>query len=513
MEVFNRKFSNSVTGILSGFDRLVLRGHLRSISHKMGVVGLLLAKGIKFVDFADYVERQTRLLTAASLAAAVELGRPVRYLASSQISKEETARAIARADAVAEGLICVLKCIEPCQSFELVRNREKKKATIEPRRRKCTFLYHYWMDPQFGLMSGRIQTWLPYSIQVCLNGREWLARALDAAGIAYRKQDNCITWVEDLAAAQALFDRQLATDWPAMLEAVARRLNPAHEAMLGRRHAYYWSVYQSEWASDVLFDSAATVARLFPRLTRGAIDAFGAQHVMRYLRDAELNPRYEGRVVSDLRRRQEGARIKHWAGDNSIKMYDKAATVLRVETTINAAEDFKSYRTKEGDPDGAKQWRAMRRGVADLARRAEVSQSANERYLDAIARLDTDQRLGELAAAVCRRTRWKGQCVRALQPWSDEDTALLAAVGRGEWTINGFRNSDVRGLLEPAAARGDKRAAARVTRQLRLLRAHGLIQKISHTHRYRLTEKGRVFITAFKQIEEIPVHQLTKAAA
>ena len=246
MEVFNRKFSNSVTGILSGFDRLVLRGHLRSISHKMGVVGLLLAKGIKFVDFADYVERQTRLLTAASLAAAVELGRPVRYLASSQISKEETARAIARADAVAEGLICVLKCIEPCQSFELVRNREKKKATIEPRRRKCTFLYHYWMDPQFGLMSGRIQTWLPYSIQVCLNGREWLARALDAAGIAYRKQDNCITWVEDLAAAQALFDRQLATDWPAMLEAVARRLNPAHEAMLGRRHAYYWSVYQSE---------------------------------------------------------------------------------------------------------------------------------------------------------------------------------------------------------------------------------------------------------------------------
>ena len=512
VDTFNRKFEGSVTGILSGFDRLVLRGYLRSLSHTMGVVSMLLAKGIKFIDFAGFVESQTRLLVSASLAAAVELGRPVRYLASSQISKEETARAIAHADGVEQGLICVLKCVEPCHSYELVRNRERKKASIEPRRRKCTFLYHYWMDPTFGLMSGRIQTWLPYPIQICVNGREWLARSLDQAGIGYRRQDNCITWVEDLAAAQALLHGQLATDWPAALDRIARQLNPAHETMLGNRSQYYWSVYQSEWASDVLLDSPATLERLFPRLTRGAIAAFGAQQVMRYLRGVELIASYQQRVVSDLRRRPEGARIKHWAGDNSIKMYDKAPAVMRVETTINDAYEFKSWRPREGDPQGPKQWRPMRCGVADLHRRAEVSQAANERYLDAIATLDTDQRLGELAKTLCQPTKWNGQPVRGLRPWSPQDEALLAAVGCGQWTINGFRNRDLRALLYPASE-SDKSAAARVTRQLRMLRAHGLIQKVPHTHLYRVTEKGRLFITALKQVQELTVSQLTKAAA
>ena len=29
-------------------------------------------------------------------------------------------------------------------------------------------------------MNARIQTWFPFRIQICLNGREWLARQMDA---------------------------------------------------------------------------------------------------------------------------------------------------------------------------------------------------------------------------------------------------------------------------------------------------------------------------------------------
>jgi len=44
-------------------------------------------------------------------------------------------------------------------------------------------------------MHVRLQSWAPYSIQVYVNGREWLARQLDRRGIAYSKSDNKITWV------------------------------------------------------------------------------------------------------------------------------------------------------------------------------------------------------------------------------------------------------------------------------------------------------------------------------
>jgi hypothetical protein len=37
-------------------------------------------------------------------------------------------------------------------------------------------LYKYFVHPQCGFMSARLQTWFPFNIQVCLNRREWLAR-------------------------------------------------------------------------------------------------------------------------------------------------------------------------------------------------------------------------------------------------------------------------------------------------------------------------------------------------
>jgi hypothetical protein len=513
---FLRKFGGVVTGILNGFDRLVFRGTLRSLSHEGGVVGFLLHRGVRFVDFGPFVEAETKKLVEASLAEAREKNRPIRYLASSRDSKEEIARRIAREDGIDNGLVCVLKCVEPCWSFELHRDAEKKKARIEPRKRKCLFLYHYWMDEDFGFMSARIQTWLPYAIQVCVNGREWLARALDREGVGYRREDNALFAIEDLNKAQALADKQLRTDWPRALGCIARHLNPAHDALAGEASRYYWSVYQSEWASDVLLRSPADLAALYPKFVRGAIGAFGAEQVMRYLRGRPLIASFQGRVVGDARRREEGVRVKHWVGENSIKMYDKPGGILRIETTINDPSDFQSYRPKEGDPGGAKDWRAMRRGVADLARRGEVSQSANARYLDALASLETGERVGELAHRVCRPVRWNGARIRALRPWSDEDEALLAAVARGEFAVAGFRNRDLRAAIygAPSAdAQEERRRCGRTTRQLRLLRAHRLIRKVGHTHRYILTEKGRRLTTAVLQTKNIPVTEVMKLAA
>ena len=73
---------------------------------------------------------------------------------------------------------------------------------------------------------------------------------------------------------------------------------------------------------------------------------------------------------------------------------------------------------------------------------------------------------------------------------------MLAAVSRHEFLINGLRNRDLRRLLYGAEASEQRRQAAAVTRQLRLLRAHGLIQKVPRTHRYMVSEAGRRAITA-----------------
>ena len=199
---------------------------------------------------------------------------------------------------------------------------------------------------------------------------------------------------------------------------------------------YYWSVHQSEWATDVLFQSPAALASIYP--------------------------------------------------GNSVKIYDKQGSVLRVETTINAPSDFRVFRPKQGAPEGPCQWQPMRKGIADLL------------------------------TPVCRPRQWKGGRVRALQPWSPEDRSLLQAINRGEFALNGIRNRDLAAILFPRSPNSPeekRRASGRITRKLRLLRAHGILRKVPRTHRYVLTKRGRQITVAALQYQNLTLEQLNQTAA
>jgi hypothetical protein len=224
---------------------------------------------------------------------------------------------------------------------------------------------------------------------------------------------------------------------------------------------------------------------------------------------------HAGRLQSSWTTRHEGSRVKHQLNRNSVKMYDKQASVLRVETTINDARDMRVYRAPETNPNGPKAWLGLRKAVADLHRRAEISQASNERYLEALASVEGGEPLEQMVAKLCRRVTWQGRHVRALRPFEPDDARLLAAVTRGEFAINGFRNRDLRELLyEPSPHPVEtKRQAAKVTRQLRMLRAHGLIQKVPKTQRYVLTDDGRAALTAIQAAKQANTEQLTKLAA
>lgn len=515
MDQFIQQYAKDIIGQLSGFDRLVLRGTLRVLAVKSGMLNYLWHVGVLLKDLGPFFKEKSEQLKAASYQQAQKLNRPLLYLNSPQTSKEEVARKIAQKDGIQKGLICVLTTVEPCQSYEVFRNPQQKKLDLQPRRRKCLFLYHYWIDPVFGFMHARIQSWFPFSIQVCLNGREWLARQMDRVRLRYQRRQNCFPWIQNIPKAQGLMDQQLETDWPQVLNRIARQLNPAHEEMLAPyRAAYYWSTHQSEWATDVLFRSPAALARIYPARVRGGISTFGSKDVLRFW-GQKPHGNFQGEVVSHYGHRPEGIRLKHELKANSLKVYDKEGSVLRVETTLNNPRDFKVYRSKEGDPGGPLSWQRMRKGVADLHRRVELSQASNERYLNALASISVDRLLGDVVKTICRPTHWKSQRVRALRPWSPEDTLLLKTISGGEFKIQGFRNRDLRNHLFPGPqdAQGKRRAAARITHRLRLLRAHGIIRKVPRTFRYIVTEKGQQIITAVIHTQQIPIKKITQLAA
>lgn len=508
------------------FDRLMFRGHLRELAYSGGMLRYCNFNGVKLTDFGKHAERLTDHLIAASEAEARRLGRPIEYLASPKLRKEDHVRALAQWDDVREGLIGVFKCVEPCWSFALRGNRASKKLEFRPELRKCLQLYHYYQHPQFGFLYARVLTWFPFTIQIGLNGREWLARQLDAAGLSYRRQDNCITWVEDVAAAQAPLDAQLWVNWAKQLQQIGSWVHPTQAALLGKlRTDYYWSLKQSERASDVLFAKPSELQKRYGAYLRFAIANVSSADVLRFLgrkltADGQVHGKYADEVVTDLGRQVDGVRIKHRAGENSIKMYDKAGgRVLRVETTINDPSDFKVCRAKETDPQGEKDWLVLRSGVADVHRRAQVGQASNERYLEGLAAVDHQGPLQELLEPLGRRVTEPGpggRKLRGLTPLVGKDAALLETVGKPEFTLNGLRNRDIIVALDgqlPTDAAERKRRSAQVGRPLRLLRAHGLLKNVPKTHRYQVTARGRVILTALTAARHASTQKLVAQAA
>lgn len=524
MQQFIAKLGRRISGILCGFDRLVFRGELRAlyIPREGGMQQYLKSSKVLLKDFGVHVQQVSQKLKKASLAAALELGRVVQYVAPSA-DKAATARRIAAEQKIESGLICVLSSVEPCQSFRAIPNRQTQHLELKLERRQCLHLYHYWMDPQFGFMNARIQTWFPFRIQVCLNGREWLAQQMQREKMRYVRQDNCFPWIEDFNRAQQLMKEQARQNWPKALNTIARQLNPIHEEIFCHyRVKYYWTSYESEWAIDLRFPRQEDLKRLYPLLVQHGITTFSSPDVLRFLgkrvpRNGELPPGYDGELFADVKQRAEGIRIKHYIDGNSIKLYDKAFTpvgsILRAETTLNRVNAFKVYRRKEGGGKETLAWREMRRSVADLHARAELSHKAAGRYLDALASLDDSTRLYELTEGLEQPTTWKQKPVRGLRVLGS-DRALLEAVGRGEFNLHGFRNRDLRSRLYPTSPEPDQRRqrSAATSRKLRLLRAHKLIKKLPHTHRYVLTEFGRLAITAILAARQATVSQLTKAA-
>ena len=487
----------------------------------------LQVKRILFKDFKDFAIGLTQRIKAAALQMAEKAGRPFRYLASCNLRQETLARELIKEDHLQEGLVGVFGCVESCRTYFLCGNRQTKKLELKLESGKCQPFYFYPLHPEFGLMHLRLQSWFPCLAQICINGREWLRRQMDRYQMDYAKKENGFTWSSPLQGAQRLMDQQLAIDWPAPLDRILRQNHPRAGEIcqpLGLR--YFWTTAESEYATDGMFKSPRPWSQIYPALVRHAITSFSSADGLRFLghRVAAHRPvrgNFKGEIVSELKQGPEGIRGKHGLNTNSIKMYDKQGSVLRVETTLHQTRDFRVYRERQAGPhgrakdDGKKAWRILRKGVVDLKRRAEVSRAANDRYLTALSATSGKIPWFTWVEEVCKPVRPEGRRVRALHPWSPHDAALLQAVNRGEFKINGFRNRDLRNFLfqTKASPEEQKRRAAQVSRKLALLRVHGLIKKLSGTHRYVLTKKGSTTISALLTARQPNINELTQIAA
>jgi hypothetical protein len=282
MSEFLAAHQPDVIGVLEGFDRVLFRGTLSSISYPDGMGGFIGSLKVLYKDYGKFAADLSDRLKDHAEQLARRQHRPFEYVASPSASKEQIARRIAERDGIEQGLICVLSCVEPCRTISVRRNARSRKLELVSQERRCLHLYFYCLDRTFGFMHVRLQTWLPMPIQVCINGRHCLAEQLKRSGIDHEKKENCFTRIDDLPRAQKLLDELERKNWPRVLDEFAHKANPLLRDKRLKLRGYYWTIRESEYATDVMFKDAAALKAVYPSLVDYAMKRLDTRDVMRF---------------------------------------------------------------------------------------------------------------------------------------------------------------------------------------------------------------------------------------
>jgi len=487
MKQFKDMYPVKTNGQLTMFDRIIFKGHLTGVYPVSRFASIMYNHGVLLKEFKEFSEESTKELKEHLQQMADAAGRPLIYLPSGRgkkgESKEELARQLAIDEGVDAGLIAIYYTLE-MQNVLTVR-----RGQLVSEKRKHLHYYLYFNDEEFGLMFVRIQSWWPFTIHIYINGHEWLSRRLQAAEIGYEGDGNYFYKIDDLERAQKLCDKFAHRQWERVWNAFAKRISP-RLALLQEwtGQGYYWTVEQAEIATDIMFQQESDLEEMMPALLQEMFLTQSAEDVMRFLQN-KLSSQFHGEVKTNLRRYHEGWRVKHWADRNSIKMYNHGRT-LRIETTINNAGSFKIPNAKGKKP----RWKRMPKGVSYFWHFRNVGAEANQRYIDALCDMTYQGKAAiDALDSLCQPHEHQGRHVAKFQPVTEQTCRVFAVVLQGTFILHGFRNRDLRLALFGELATDEKvaqRRRAAVSRLLVKLRGHGLIEKVAHSHLYRVTSLG-----------------------
>lgn len=521
MDKLIARFGNAIKACISGFDRLMVKGCIRPLSYAEGAMDFLRRKHVLNKDYKDWAMEQSRQLTQhVEQYVLKQTGRGITPIPSSRTRKEELAHRQQAELGITTGVIGAWSCVEAGQSYRACFDRAKGFPQLRWEEVRCKHLYLYLDHEDFGFCDLRIQTWFPFQVQFAFNGREWLRRQLDGAGIAYRRSGNKFLEIANPQVAQRLLSRQVHLLQPARLNRLLPMIFPTRRQTLGPHLDYYWTIWQSEWATDLILQDHAVAQRHMDTLLRHALITGTSDRVLRYLarpitKEGRPHANDHSQIITKVATYHDGVRVRHWAGSNSVKVYNEQNNI-RFEATINDPGAFQVMRRAQGeDRSQPKRKMPMRKGVADISHRAAVSQGINNRIMEHLASCSDATPLADLVAPYTRAFTKGGHRIRAIEPMG-KDRQLLLAIGDPKHGVTGCSNAELRAMLEAQSwGKGytEQQLSARVSRHLSLLRSHGLIRKMPRQNRYQLTDAGRTLTTALAVALKASTQELMKIVA
>lgn len=497
------RFESELKGVLNCYDRVVITGNVQAWCYAKGMTHYLYQQNIRIFDYAKFAEPFRERIRENAEALAKEAGVAIEFVRKKDFRKEERIQVILKERGEAAGLVHILSAMESCNSYKPWHDKQTGKTFLRADSGKCLHYYFYFVDEELGLCYLRVPTWSPFRLQFYFNGHGWLATQLKAKEIAFEMLDNAFADIADFEKANELAKELDIERLSQRLNALANSYCPV---VAEQNMSYYWSIMQTEYATDFVFKDQDTLQAFYPHLLETLIHAVKPADIATFL-GRKLNGNYQGEMGNRFNKRWLGSRIKHQMGPVSIKMYDKFSFILRIETTVNDVTFFKQHRQVEKrNGTSVMKWAPMKKTLYSLPPLQEVLLAANQRYIKFLSSISTPEVGVEKLHILAETKTENNHRYKGFNLFSEEDTCLFRTLLQGEFAISGFTNKRLRLYFAD-------RSAGQITRIIARLRVHGVIKKVAKGYKYYLTDFGRQSASmALKLIEMVVIPDLVLPA-
>ena len=470
------------------FDRIIINGYILQLCNYRQFLFYLIQNSIKLKDFDKFALSQTETLCNHIDKYIKQNNCETIYLNSGKIDKNEIVMDELNKNENKTGLITALSVVEICNTMTVKPNKQIQKLEVTQRPTKCKHYYFYYNDEEFGLMYLKIQTWFPYNVQIYINGHEYLSKILDKNNIKYEMYNNSFSYIEDFDKAQELANNILNQKISVSFDVLINQINnllPNFNKIFSA--SYYWCIDQCEFATDINFKSRQDLENIYKTLVETTYFTFSSEDIYSFFgrNISRIHAFKKGEIVSDLRHRYQGYRIKFKINNNQIKMYDKGNN-LRIEVTINNPKDFKVMKEKETIVDHKeiikeKVWTPMGKSISNLYRYVEISKSITKRYIDALPLIDLDKPTLNEIKNISESIKVNSKTISGFNLLNKETLKILQTISNGKYLINGFTNKSIRKEIFDEIDSGY--IINKTTRLLYKLKVHGIIKKVARKNK------------------------------
>lgn len=470
-------------------DRMYLNGYVKDLQMPGGLVNFIREQFNWPIPSPKAMYELTDNFRGAVEAFAQEMGREIDAFGKGE-DKDEVARQHVELFDIQEGVVLIGKAQEKSNAFSSRRQDREGKVWFNYFRKsvQVTHYYFYIMDRDFGLCFIKVCTYLPFEVKVCFNGHEWAKQQCRQAGIAFEALSNGFASCAEPERLQAICHQLSAEKMQTLFDRWVEQLPwPLTKEQREAGYVHLLSIWQMEVSRTQVFYDPEQGRALVECLIRDNLD-LGRPDRVSLLFDRRVTKRtpseFHTRVLREGVLPSIRVRYKH----SALKQYFKEGRALRTEMMCNNPYDF-----------------GCQRGLMNnFDRLWQLGRQINNRLLDQET-IDQDcflpwEQVRQLQQSTLTED---GQRASALHFAHPRVVAWLAALVYHAHRPTTLRNSTLRQtVIQLLAVEDEDYTSAQASYDLRRLRLKGLIERIPHTHQYRLTVMGAKVATFLTKLHE-----------